>query len=252
MRVAGRALGPAPPSSWHTLAVGLRPVCTTGELGHEAEFTLVELGVGMFILGVGIVASVGVFLGVTRSVTGGKDRRLAIAVATSYVEAIRTNPNSAVVFDAATSTRTYGYAQNWVDDPATVRVPDFKRVVVVARWTGGGASAPTSCGLEAMPVDISQGADIAFPTQAAAHFQLYVRGSTTVPTTLNLKSKGTFLGGVYAPESDIAIQANADLFGGFVGNTMDLQGNRSVHYDAALAGQGSAGTSRVQQIWYER
>jgi hypothetical protein len=83
----------------------------------------------------------------------------------------------------------------------------------------------------------------------ASSFQLFVAGGTV--NTVTLKSGSNFLGAIYAPFSDVTIQANADLFGGFNGRSLTMSGGGNVHYDKALAGATNAGTPWTQTLWIE-
>lgn len=114
-------------------------------------------------------------------------------------------------------------------------------------------SAPTTspCIGVTNPIDV-QGGSWSFPSsQEAWRFQMFVTGSPITPTSVTLKSGTNFLGAVYAPLSDFTIQASADMFGGFTGNSLVLTGGGDIHYDRALAGVATAGEPWTRKLWIE-
>jgi Tfp pilus assembly protein PilX len=79
-----------------------------------------------------------------------------------------------------------------------------------------------------------------------ARFVLYQVGGADVTITGN----GSFCGGVYAPESRLSITGNADLYGAFVGASISVTGNGSIHYDRNLQTvRGPAGPLRLVSWW---
>jgi hypothetical protein len=113
-------------------------------------------------------------------------------------------------------------------------------------------SAPgtSPCGTQTDPIDI-KGGTWSLPGQVAPNFQMYVRGSTTQSTAVTVKAGGVFMGGIYAPASNVTITAQGDLYGAFVGKTLSMSGGGDLHYDRALGGSGSAGTPWTQKLWLE-
>ncbi|HVE91719.1 MAG TPA: pilus assembly PilX N-terminal domain-containing protein [Actinomycetota bacterium] len=101
------------------------------------------------------------------------------------------------------------------------------------------------------PLNITGGTWRYPAAQSAPEFQTYVRGDSVVPTRVTLRSGSNYLGVVYAPLSDVAIQASADLFGSFNGKSLSLGGNGSIHFDKAVAGSGAGGNPWLQTLWIE-
>ena len=62
---------------------------------------------------------------------------------------------------------------------------------------------------------------------------LQIYGTSTC-TDINLAGQEAFYGAIYAPEADIKLSGQGDVFGAICGNTIDLSGQGSVHYDEAL------------------
>ena len=58
-----------------------------------------------------------------------------------------------------------------------------------------------------------------------------------LPTTDDIiwYSNSEFYGALYAPDADILINSNAQIYGSIIGNTVTLDSNATVHYDEALA-----------------
>ncbi len=64
-----------------------------------------------------------------------------------------------------------------------------------------------------------------------AHFKLYGTGAGQ---TLDIKAKGNVSGAVYAPNADITIMANGDVYGAFVGKSFQMNSGGNFYYDEAL------------------
>ncbi|HVL81712.1 MAG TPA: hypothetical protein VM840_08985 [Actinomycetota bacterium] len=116
-------------------------------------------------------------------------------------------------------------------------------------FISGPETAP--CAGQTAPLSIRGGSWVFPASQVASDFQVYVRGSSTVATTAEVRSGSNFLGAVYAPRSAFTIQAGADLFGGFVGSSLNVTGGGRIHYDRALAGATAAGSPWVRRLWLE-
>jgi hypothetical protein len=50
-----------------------------------------------------------------------------------------------------------------------------------------------------------------------------------------VKQQGSFYGVVYAPGSDVKIDQSAEMFGSFVGKSVEVRDRSRVHYDASLS-----------------
>lgn len=65
-----------------------------------------------------------------------------------------------------------------------------------------------------------------------------VGGNTTINAT------------IYAPDSNVEVNGNAQLFGAVIGNSLDLDGNAKVHFDEQLTTQsGGGGALRLVAQW---
>lgn len=65
----------------------------------------------------------------------------------------------------------------------------------------------------------------------AANNTWYGLASTT---TFDLSGSSQYVGTIYAPLSTVKLGGSADYVGGFVGNTVEVTGSSSVHFDEAL------------------
>ena len=75
-------------------------------------------------------------------------------------------------------------------------------------------------------------------TQLPAAFQLYGTASTT--QTIDLKAKTDWYGAVYAPNADIVIRAESDLYGSVVGRSFKMMNSGTVYYDITLSDLGES------------
>lgn len=66
-------------------------------------------------------------------------------------------------------------------------------------------------------------------TQLAQNLQILSTGGN-----IDVASNTPFYGVIYAPQSDVSLQGNNDLFGAIVGRTLKIVGNPTAHYDEAL------------------
>ncbi|MBI4518255.1 MAG: hypothetical protein HY699_20840 [Deltaproteobacteria bacterium] len=76
----------------------------------------------------------------------------------------------------------------------------------------------------------ASGNGIATGSNDSTRFILYQIGGSSVAIVGN----GLFRGGVYAPDSNLAVSGNGDLYGSFVGNQISINGNGGIHYDQKL------------------
>ena len=49
-----------------------------------------------------------------------------------------------------------------------------------------------------------------------------------------MKAKSSFCGAVYAPNADIVVRANSDIYGAFVGTDFEIKSGNNLYYDIAL------------------
>ena len=59
---------------------------------------------------------------------------------------------------------------------------------------------------------------------------------------IDLRSNSEFIGTIYAPDAYLDINSNFELFGGMIGDYIELSSNSEIHYDEALATGGSGGS----------
>ena len=71
--------------------------------------------------------------------------------------------------------------------------------------------------------------DVNNNTQLASNLQILSTGGT-----IDVSSNTPFYGVIYAPESRVTIDGDADLFGAVVGKTLKVIGNSAAHYDESL------------------
>jgi hypothetical protein len=78
------------------------------------------------------------------------------------------------------------------------------------------------------------GQGITNSTFLPSNFQLY--GSKSTPTQdIKLSGGSQFFGAVYAPNGALNISGIADLYGSFIGDTMNMTGGGALHHDGALS-----------------
>ena len=65
---------------------------------------------------------------------------------------------------------------------------------------------------------------------------------TGVSQKVTVSGGGTFIGVIDAPGADFDISGSASFSGALIGNTMNISGGASVHYDQALANSGGGGS----------
>ncbi|MHC4622071.1 MAG: DUF7305 domain-containing protein, partial [Planctomycetota bacterium] len=63
---------------------------------------------------------------------------------------------------------------------------------------------------------------------------LRVYGTGDGPQTFDLKAKTTWSGAVYAPNADITLYADGDVYGSVVGNSFEFKAGGNFYYDEAL------------------
>ena len=122
---------------------------------------------------------------------------------------------------------------------------------------------------------LSTGNNINVNIASGASLELYVDGVFTIPNNATLSSAGnipknlqiysTYTGAngislnnngvlaaaVYAPQTDISIGNNDDLFGSVVGKTVAANNNSAIHYDESLKNLLSPAGSNGVTLWQE-
>ncbi len=69
-------------------------------------------------------------------------------------------------------------------------------------------------------------------------------------TSVSIAGNGSFTGAIYAPDADMTISGNGNIYGALVGKSITLNGNANLHYDESLKNiTGSAGY--LVQSWQE-
>ncbi|MCK4905294.1 hypothetical protein KAS42_03520 [bacterium] len=74
---------------------------------------------------------------------------------------------------------------------------------------------------------------------------------TDALTSVNWASNSDFYGAFYAPNADVEIHSNAEIYGSIIANTVDLASNARVHYDEALADETDSIGSGYKMISWE-
>ena len=70
----------------------------------------------------------------------------------------------------------------------------------------------------------------------------------------DLKAKSNWSGGVYAPNVDVVLRANADVYGSFVAKDFEFKNGGNMYYDKALrtVSTDDEGVRFVMNRWSER
>ena len=63
-------------------------------------------------------------------------------------------------------------------------------------------------------------------------FKLF--GTSTEEQSLVLRAKSESLGAIYAPNADVIIMANSDIFGAIIAKSVELKSGGNFYYDKAL------------------
>ncbi|MHC4727376.1 MAG: DUF7305 domain-containing protein [Planctomycetota bacterium] len=89
------------------------------------------------------------------------------------------------------------------------------------------------------------------PTKDALTIQLY--GTGTGAQSFDIKAKNEWTGVIYAPDADVDLYANGDIYGAIVANNFELKSGGNYHYDEALREVSieDEGVSFVIERWYE-
>ena len=70
-------------------------------------------------------------------------------------------------------------------------------------------------------------------------FQIYYAGITD-PTTLSLKTTGSFYGTIYAPNATLNLSGGTGFYGSFIANKLVASGGSAIHYNKALGNKSLA------------
>jgi putative adhesin len=73
------------------------------------------------------------------------------------------------------------------------------------------------------------GSYIVNQSMKASNLEFYMTGGAA-----NITSDTTFYGVIYAPNSDVTVNANGDFYGAVVGKTLSFSGSGLGHYDESL------------------
>ena len=91
------------------------------------------------------------------------------------------------------------------------------------------------------PIDVYVTGDVELDVAATVVTTVYDPGAVTIQVTsdssrsVNLKAKSTFYGFVYAPNGDVLIGPQFEIFGGIVAKYFDLTNKGRIHYDTSVA-----------------
>jgi hypothetical protein len=78
----------------------------------------------------------------------------------------------------------------------------------------------------------SSGITVENPAKEAETLKLYATGAGT--QLFDIKAKSEWVGVVYAPNADVALYANGDVYGSVTANNFDFKAGGNYHYDKAL------------------
>jgi len=84
-------------------------------------------------------------------------------------------------------------------------------------------------------------------TGRPANFVLYGTGDEV--QQFDLKAKTLFCGAVYAPNADIVIRANSNIYGAFVGANFEIKSGDNLYYDIALRSPELAMSFCIERWW---
>lgn len=87
-------------------------------------------------------------------------------------------------------------------------------------------------------------------TGSASAFQIWGTATAAQTQTIKIAGVGSLSGIVYAPNADVSIVGNGDVYGAVVGKTVKVTGNANFHYDESLAAFGANNPFKVSS-WRE-
>lgn len=90
-------------------------------------------------------------------------------------------------------------------------------------------------------------------SSSASALSITATGNNTTTPKFTVSGGGVFTGTVLAPKYNFDISGSSDFIGSFIGNSFNISGGASVHYDEALAGGGSGGSTGnyAYGSWFE-
>lgn len=86
-------------------------------------------------------------------------------------------------------------------------------------------------------------------TMLPSNFVIYGPGDTQ--RTWDIGTNGDFYGVVYAPNVDMIIRNDGDIYGALASRSAELKNSGNLHYDLALADQGQFPAGYVIERWWE-
>ena len=121
------------------------------------------------------------------------------------------------------------HSQLVLTGPATIVVKDLaasKDAHVFFDTTGGPIDLYVENG-----IDLSSGSIVTIGTTVTSDVTVQVAGSGNV---VDLGSKSTFFGYIYAPDAVVKVAADFEIFGGFTAKSLNISANGKMHMDIAL------------------
>ena len=100
--------------------------------------------------------------------------------------------------------------------------------------------------------DLVSGSNSGFVNEnTPPNIKLY--GIAEVSQKFEIKAKSEYFGQIYAPNADIVIKADSDLYGAFVASSFEMKAGGNLYYDEALADvtPGDPGARFIIDHWYE-
>lgn len=160
------------------------------------------------------------------------------------------NPDTVITLKKATITQSKSnLAEDW-ELPPLPTLPETYTEIDLSNVTGpvaplapgtyhstsikitGNGTVPTTGTVKIYvdgTIDIA-GNGITVPNNKPGNLHLYGTGSSDV----KLSGNGSFIGGIYAPDSNVITSGNGSIFGAIVSKSFSSTGNSAFHFDLAM------------------
>ncbi len=148
-----------------------------------------------------------------------------------------------------TSDNTYYYTVSSVNESnKALNIAAGKKVVLIITASAGSSAIKLSGGSGAINIGLASTLIVYTAGDIAAAGQGIANANSGTPTSMQIYGTATASGQsisivgnggvsavVYAPNADVTIKGNGDVFGAVVGNTVTMTGGGAFHYDLNLA-----------------